>query len=209
MAARNISTLKKQFVLEIDRLDRLDKRNQADFSAGGTMRLLKNQLESLTEFLFLSGFRAYECFIGLLFAHYCCEAPHSSRKSVHSFLQPKSVMHASQLIKSSMHFIDWSSPDTVISRAELYLKDGFPFKLPFTTHRTNLSSLKKIRNHIAHNSLESLEEYKKVVKDYYSTIPLKIPSPGAFLLLPSKQNRHIYNLQAFFNLMKMLSNELT
>jgi hypothetical protein len=108
-----------------------------------------------------------------------------------------------------MPFLDWASPDTVIERSELYLEGGFPVKLPYTTNLSSLRTFRRIRNHIAHNSSGSLEEFKKVLKDHYSTIPLKIPKPGEFLLVSEEGNGTKYKLLAFFDLMRTLSVHLT
>jgi hypothetical protein len=100
-----------------------------------------------------------------------------------------------------MPFLDWSSPDTLIERAEAYLKDGYPLKTPLSTNLDSLRTLKKVRNHIAHMSPESLAEFKKVLKTHYGTIPLKLPRPGEFLLLTSRHST-LYYLRSYMDLME-------
>lgn len=209
MSSINIISTKKNFLKEITRLKQLDDLNQSYFLGFSKKRISKKQIEYLSEFIFFSGFRDYENFIGSLFSLYSCGHVHSSKKSVKSYLNPKNTVHALELMKSSMPFLEWSSPNLVIDRSELCFKDGFPFKLSLTTHYKDLLTYKRIRNHIAHNSPESLKKYKNVVKDYYSTLPLKLPSPGKYLLLPDKNNSSTYILRNFFDLMETLCNELT
>jgi len=118
-------------------------------------------------------------------------------------------LHAEELIQSSRRFLDWTNPDTVIDRSELYLKDGFPIKLPYTTNRETLLDFKRIRNHIAHDSKESLAGYQVVLRRHYGTIPLKIPPPGEYLLVPDSNDPSKYKLLVFFALMRRLSTDLT
>jgi hypothetical protein len=210
---RKLSAVLRDFHTELRRLERFDAENQARFSASlGTAQpstLSKHQLHFLTEAVFFRAYRAYESFVRDTFLLYCLEKRPRSGARVVSFLNPRSFQHAERLIQSSMPFLDWRSPDTILDRAEIYLKDGFPIKLPYTTHREVLRDFKKIRNHIAHDSKESLNGYKQVLRKHYGTIPLKIPSPGEFLLVRDKKKPKKYKLLIFFDVMSKLSNDLT
>jgi hypothetical protein len=95
-----------------------------------------------------------------------------------------------------MPFLDWSSPDNLLERAEAYLDEGYPVKTPLTANREVLREMKSLRNHIAHRSAESLLGYKKVLKSHYATMPLRIPSPGEFLLVARKMGSG-YKLQEY------------
>jgi hypothetical protein len=202
-----LSACYNDFVREINRLERFDNQNQVNFTNG---YLTKIQLNLLVESIFFTGFRSYESFIREIFVLYCMEKPPRSNSKVVSYLKPKSFLHSEQLLKSSMSFLDWNNPDTIIERAETYLANGHPVKLPYTTNRVVLKEYKLIRNQIAHDSLESFENYKKVVRRYYhGTLPLTTPSPGEFLVLPSRTNHSNYLLLDFFDLMRSLSYDLT
>jgi len=206
---RKTSTVLRAFQAEIKRLEKFDSENQLKFTTSGKKgNLSLRQLHLLTEHIFFVGFRTYEGFIRDLFLLYCLEKPHSSGKKVVSYLRPKDFNHAEILIKSSMSFLDWTSPDEVIGRAETYLQNGFPIKLPYESNLQSLREFKHIRNHIAHNSKESLEKFKKVVKGHYGTMPLVIPPPGEFLLIPDKTNPKKYKLLVFFDLMKRIAQQL-
>ena len=205
---RKISAVTRDFQTELNRLEHFDAKNQARFSAS-TGALSKHQLHFLTEAVFFRAFRAYESFVRDTFLLYCLEKRRRSGAKVTSFLTPKSFSHAEELIQSSMRFLDWTNSDIVIERAELYLRDGFPIKLPYTTHRETLRDFKRIRNHIAHDSKESLAEYQIVLRKHYGATLLRIPSPGEFLLVPDKTYPTKYKLLVFFNLMRKLSTDLT
>ena len=209
---RKVSAVLNDFHAELTYLERFDAENQANFSAlhgaSTSQRLSKRQLHLLTESIFFAAFRAYENFVRDIFLLYCLEKRPQSRKKVHSYLRPKSFQHAEELLQSSMPFLDWVSPDTIIARADLYLKDGFPVKLPYTTKLNSLSDFKRIRNHIAHQSPQSVQAYKKVLRKHYAVVPVTVPSPGEFLLITDRSDPSKYILLTFFQLMRNLSNDL-
>lgn len=195
---------------EFRTLRALDDKDQKLFSAGSArMQLTKAQMHLLTEAVFFAAFRAYEQFLRNVFLLYCCGIQTNRRKLVRSFLHPKTIQHAETLVKSSMPFLDWSSPDILIERAEAYLKDGYPLKIPLSSNLECLQTLKKVRNHIAHMSVESTAEFKKVVKTHYGTIPLRLPRPGEYLLLPCKQDLSTYYLSSFMDLMEDVASQVT
>lgn len=202
-----ISASYNSFIQEITRLERFDFLNHQKFSIN---ELTKPQMELMVESIFFASFRSYEGFIREIFVLYCLEKHTPTKRNVKSFLKPKNFEHSELLVKSSMPFLDWTSPETVIERSELYLKDGYPIKLPYTTNLQQLRDFKKLRNHIAHNSFESEIQYEKLVRTYYNGVkPLIIPSPGQYLMLPSKRNATNYLLLDFFQLMKTISLDLT
>jgi hypothetical protein len=202
VAKRKLSAVRAAFEADIQRLSKLDADNQRRFTASigaaGLVGLPKKQLQLLTEATFFAGFRSYENFLRDAFLLYCLGQSTTTGKKVRSYLQPRDVEHAEELLQSSMPFLDWSSPSTVSTRAEVYLKNGFPVKNALTSNQVKLQRYKVIRNHIAHKSTTSLAEYKKVLKSHFSTIPLVIPEPGEFLLLPESGTTK-YKLQVFFD----------
>lgn len=187
----------------------LDAVNQRQFSAGVNRKasLTKVQLHVLTEAIFFAAFRAYEQFMRNVFILFCCGVQPSRRRLVRPYLKPKTLKHAEELLQSSMPFLDWSSPDSVIERAETYLEDGYPIKDVLSANIDSLRDFKRIRNHIAHMSKESYIEYLKTVKRHYGTVPLRVPRPGEFLLLTRRGSRSYY-LSDYLQLIENVSKEL-
>ena len=206
---RKITGPYKDFLSEINRLLRQDAANQALFSSSTSARMAVQQLHMLTESIFFNGYRQYENFLRDIFLLYCQEKNTLTDKTVRSYLRPKNYLHTESMIKSAMPFLDWTSPNTIIQRAEIYLKDGYPIRLPYTSKRETIADLKKLRNHIAHKSEESLEQYKRVLRKHYTVVPLQIPEPGEFLLLPDKRNPNKYKLIVYFEFLKELAVDLT
>lgn len=202
-----ISASYNSFIQEIKRLERFDFLNHQKFSAH---QLTKAQIELMVESIFFAAFRSYEGFIREIFVLYCQEKKTDTKTNIKSYLKPKNFEHSELLVKSSMPFLDWTSPETIIERSELYLENGYPIKLPYTTNLQQLRDFKRLRNHIAHNSLESETQYEKLVRVHYGGIrPLIIPTPGQYLMLTSHRNQTNYLLLDFFDLMKTISVDLT
>ncbi len=208
VSRRRISAVVKDFRREIKRLRHFDAENQAKFSCRPRI-ISKTQLHFLTETVFFRAFRAYECLIRDIFLLYTLEKRPCSGVKVTSYLKPRNFLHAEALIRSSMRFVEWSNPDFVIRRAEIYLKDGFPIKPPLAANLLPLHSFRKIRNHIAHDSRESLDGYKSVLIEHFTTLPLSEPTPGEFLLLNDRNQPNKYKLLVLFDLMNGLVSNLT
>lgn len=178
MERRKVSAVKADVIKQLDKLLRLDIDNQKRFSGS----VNRYQLELLTETVFFYAYREFENFLEDAFVLFSLEKKSISGKKYSSFLKPKNFSHARELLQSGMQFLDWTSPDSVISRAEIYLVDGKPFKTPIASSLESLRDMKKLRNHIAHNSRESRKGYIAVITKHYRTVPLKEPMPGKYLL---------------------------
>jgi len=207
IARRKLSAVFRDFQYEITQLERFDAENQSNFSSA-TRTISQKQLHFLTEAIFFRAFRYLEGFLRDIFLLYCLQKRPMDGSKVISYLKPSGFMHAETLIKSSMRFLDWANPDELIKRSEIYLKDGFPIKLPVSSNRESLQDFRKIRNHIAHDSKESLDDYKNVLRRHYGIIPLSIPEPGEFLLVPDKVNPTKYKLLIFFEQLNILASDL-
>ena len=195
---------------ELSTLRKLDTLNQRQSAAGGAKirRLTKGQLYLLTEALFFSAFRTYEHFLRNTFLLYCTSRQSTKRGMAQPYLRPRTTLHAEELIQSSMHFLDWGNPDILIQRAETYLKDGYPVKAAIASHIEALRDLKRVRNHIAHMSKESVVEYMKTLKRHFSVIPIRVPRPGEYLLLPSRSALGSYYLIEYFDLIQEVARQM-
>lgn len=141
----------------------------------------------LYEAIFLRIYRAYENLVENIFISYLSGEKTNGGTQITTYLRPKDRVHARAMITSSQPFLDWTTPRTVIQRAETYIEGDNPIKIAISSSLTHLVSAKKIRNHIAHNSPESMAEFNKVVLDFLQTFPLTQPSSGEFLSkIPTK-----------------------
>ena len=124
--------------------------------------------------------------------------PSSFGRRAQKYVSPKDYDHARMLVKSQSKYIDWINPTNLISRAELYFQDGFLIKPAIVSNQADLTDMVRIRNHIAHNSDESLHKYKLVLRNKLRTTPVTIPSVGEFLNLNLRENRNEYFLTFYF-----------
>jgi hypothetical protein len=201
----DVSTRLVSFRTELGDLRKFESQNQAAFSGGASPNRTANQLHLLVETVFFRAYRAYENYVRDVFLLYCTGHSCMSGAAATPFLTPRDITHAEQLLKSSMPFLDWGSPDELIKRAELYLDQGFPIKVPYAARLATLRDYKHIRNHIAHASTESLENYRKVVGRYFGAPPLPLPEPGELLLKPDKVVKAKYLLQTFLDTLENLA----
>ena len=184
MARLKISAVHRDFERELKTLLRLDNHNQS------RSELNNKQLILLTEGVFLAAFRAFENFLEESFLLYTLEKQGLSGRKPKSFLKPQSYKHSRELVRSSMPFLDWANPETVIQRAETYLHNGGPIKTVLAGAKQDLLDMKILRNQIAHNSSESRQQYEKMLRRIYGTTPLSMPPPGRHLLNIRTSSEH-------------------
>jgi hypothetical protein len=180
-----IDTAHQAFLVELRRLRAIDRENQSRFrlaAPGARSASLSNvQFSLLSEGVFSISFRQFERFLEEVFVLYAKGKRSPSGQRARPFIAPRSSDHALDLMQSAMTFLEWNSPDKVISRAELYLRDGAPVKNVITAHRTVFDDARIIRNHIAHDSRESLRRYRSVAARRLRIAPANVPAPGVFL----------------------------
>lgn len=148
-------------------------------------------------------------FLRNVFLLYVIGVQPGKRKLVRSHLVPRNRGHAEELIKSSMPFLDWSSPDILAERAAIYLRDGYPIVSVIQSHMEQLRDMKRVRNHIAHMSKESLNEYKKTLTRHFAVIPMKIPCPGEFLLTSCVGGQGGYYLLEYLRVIEEVAGQMT
>lgn len=77
------------------------------------------------------------------------------------------IQHAYQIISAdpgydpAKKFLPWTSPTNVIKLAELFFKDGAPFKAPLDKWKQALSLAVQVRNRVAHASEKCRADFKK------------------------------------------------
>lgn len=194
----------RDFQREINRLIRFNRINQERFLSG---QLNQAQIDLLVESVFFNSYRHYENFIRESFL-LCCLGKVSKRPKVRSFLNAKSFEHSEYLIKGTKPFLDWANPEELIRRAETFLENGYPFKLIIAAYSTQLKVYKKLRNHVAHDSIESLNHFKGILSVYFGYLPLAIPTVGSFLMQASLNNAGNNLLDDFFKTLGDITTKL-
>lgn len=178
----SVAEAHNSFRRDITTLFLLDQRTQAQNPS-----LVSSQIATINEAIFVRAFRAYENLLESIFIDYVQGENTLGGGNVVSYLRPRDAIHAYEMVKSSQPFLEWNRPSTVLARSETYLDCGGPIKTVLAAKQSLLQDFRKLRNHIAHNSRTSTEDYKKVVQHYLTTLPLTLPTPGEFLQLSKRE----------------------
>lgn len=152
------------------------------------------------EYTFLEGFKTWENFVENLFiSHARYNDPVSGKRS-YPYLAPKNEAHALELLTLERDYLDWTSPDNVISRAEKCFRTHSVMTSPIKLCMQDLRDMKKIRNHIAHGSKET----ERIFKDLSRTrLGRLVSRPGDFLNQTSPDGVNHYNVY-YLNILKDL-----
>ena len=164
---------------------------QADIEACRHLRLhavVSSEIDSDTkaliyESILLRGFRSYENAIEALFLDYLTGETKPDGTPVLTFVSPKDLAHARKLIHSSRNarHLDWASVETVRARCQVFLEQDDPIYTAIVDRTNELTWMRKVRNHIAHNSVESALQYESVLTNILLTKPEPFLRAGSFL----------------------------
>lgn len=153
------------------------------------------------EALLLRAFRVYENFVERLFFSVLSGEPLVNGATIDSCVSPRDESHARKLVGSAAatRFLDWSEPKTVRERCDIFLEAENSLGLAIGGKTTEITWMRKVRNHVAHNSVESASQFSGVLQTVLLTIPESLPSPGIFLRqIPKKGPVKDREVLAFF-----------
>lgn len=144
----------------------------------------KGYAEDFAEHSFLKAYIGWEIFLEDSFKSYLLGRRTDSGYKMKRYLKPKDLKHVENLIsyKWTNTYERWNYIE-VAKRADLFFKDYSNYSNAFTSIKTQLDDMSKIRNHIAHKSEKSKAEFEHVVRDrlHGGTVPSNI-TVGKFLL---------------------------
>lgn len=136
-------------------------------------RLHTQHVRRVVELAFLGVVGNWEEFLEQTLVRYIAGAICNNGYRPNLRLGPASgIPHAYQLISGdpkfdpSKQYIGLSSPQTVITLAELYLEDGCPYSSIMQENRARFIAAISLRNRVAHTSTKSREDFKKVARSF-------------------------------------------
>lgn len=152
------------------------------------------------ESVLIRAFRAHENFVERMFLSYLVGDAREDGTSVVSFASPRDREHARRMVSSgAARFIDWSDPSTVRERCGVFFEQDDPVYTAVGGKSSELTWMKKVRNHVAHNSVESAAQFAGVLRVVLLIEPAPTPSPGEFLqLIPTKGPARGREVLAYF-----------
>ena len=165
----------------------------------------KNALEYTVEYSFLEAFKTWENFVENSFSSHARYNDPVKGKRPYPYLAPKSEKHALELLTLEKDFIDWTSPDNIVSRAEVCFRNSAVITGPIKRNMQDLRDMKKIRNHVAHGSKESERIFKELSRTRVGSAEIR---GGKYLNYISPDGVNQYSLY-YLNLIKYLISKMS
>jgi len=162
-------------------------------------------LNACIEYVFLNGYKCWENFIEDLFISYSVYNPPISGITPNPYLNPLTETRALKLLKLEKPFMDWTSPDTIISRAEICFENHTIISEPLKRSIQDIRDAKRIRNCVAHGSKEAARIFNELCR---SKLGITGITPGVYLNKTSPDRINNFNVY-YLNLFKLLVEEMT
>ncbi len=164
------------------------------------------QLEQIAELAFLMVYSSWETFLEESFARFMCRAPSVSGWRPKSYVHPRNIEHARDLlIGPKLRYADWTDPQVVIERAELIFSGGRPYATPVRAAMQELNDMRTIRNCIAHRSVEARKKFSTLVRARLGVAHRF--GPGRFLLRQTQTPNQTY-LEFFSNYVLLVAQQI-
>ncbi|WP_139305889.1 hypothetical protein [Paracoccus sanguinis] len=137
--------------------------------------------DTIAEAQFLRIFTEYESAIEKCFLHYVTGGLSLNGHGAHSYLNLTDEGKARLLTKAGYKFLSWAKPSEVRTTSTNYLRDGWPLAPMLASREQMLTNAEKIRNRIAHKSIEATNHFSAVQRDLFGTERAFEISPGQLL----------------------------
>ena len=189
--------VKTQYIAQLDRLITIDAEYQRiSFSS-------VDILHQSIEYTFLQGYKNWENFIEDLFISCSRYKGKVFGSQGGSYLKPVEDVHALNLLKLEKDFIDWTNPETIISRAEICFSNHQIITESIKLTIKDLRDAKKLRNCIAHGSKESIRIFNELCRNNVGTVNI---TPGQYLDTISPDRSNNYNVYYLLLFKKLINN---
>lgn len=160
-----------------------DAANFHEIRGGHLCPIRHSRIYQINEMAFLSMFLAWEDFLEESFTRYMCGAVTRTHYCPKVYVSPINLDHALKFfIVRPRDYVEWSSAQQVIERAEMVFRDGEPYKSALRPLLTDLDDMRQIRNSIAHRSGTSWKRFETLVRKILGSRPYRL-TPGLFLSL--------------------------
>ena len=151
-----------------------------------------NRADAYAEALFLRSFAIYESDVEKLFLHYVTGGTSLGGEPANTYLRVTDVTLARRLTRAGWRFLSWSKPQEIRTTADTYIKEVWPISDIMSAKSQELSDCERIRNRIAHRSIESLHQFNVVQRNLLRTERLFPISPGQLLRIRSARLRKLH-----------------
>ncbi len=142
---------------------------------------MDHQADAYAEAIFLRAFAAYENDLETLFLHYVTGGASLQGVSAKTYLRVTEATLARKLTRAGYRFLSWAKPQEIRNTADNYIENGWPISAMMSAKSHDLADCERIRNRIAHNSLEAKGQFDVVQRNMLRTERLFPITPGQFL----------------------------
>lgn len=132
------------------------------------------------EYVVLKVFGKWEKFLEDIFIEYMLGGKSRNGCKVVRYVNPVDKDHAYRMIQNVNLYPDWSDTEKVLINARNFFENGGAFEI-LKTMKAELTSLKKVRNSIAHLSIRAQNDFEKLVQGKTGYLPDGI-TPAKFLI---------------------------
>jgi hypothetical protein len=193
--------------LNLTATKQLDKLLAIEATFQGQLSSEKAALDLAIEYSFLSGYKVWENFLEGIFISQSRFNDPVAGKRTYPFLMPKTEKHALDIIKLEKDYMDWTSPDIVIKRAEILFRNHHIVTAPITSSMQDLRDAKKVRNYIAHGGTEAKRLFDAVAQ---RRLGRRAKGAGDFLVSsPIGQANGPHHAVYYLDLFKSLVNAIS
>ncbi|MFC3943730.1 hypothetical protein [Pseudomonas gingeri] len=154
--------------------------------------------DAIAEALFLRVFTAYESDVEKIFLHYVTGGASLQGARANSYLSITDETAARKLTKGALKFLSWAKPDEIKRTAEIYLENGWPIAAMMSSASHYLADCERVRNRIAHNSIEAMQQFNTAQRNLLATERLFTITPGQFLRIRNPRLRQTH-IALYFN----------
>lgn len=156
--------------------------------------------DAYAEALFLRAFTAYENDVERLFLHYVTGGLTLQGTAANTYLRLTDEVAARKLTKAGYKFLSWAKPENIRTTAGTYIENGWPLADMMNAKSQDLGDCEKVRNRIAHNSLEARSDFSAVQRNTLQTERLFHLTPGQFLRIRNTRLRKLH-IAHYFDVM--------
>lgn len=134
----------------------------------------------MVEYTVLKLFGKWEKFLEDIFIEYMLGGHSQRGDSVNRYVNPIDKEHAYRIIQNVNLYPDWSDVEKILTNARNFFEDGGAFEI-LKTIKSEITSLKKVRNAIAHTSTRAQKDFENLVQGKVGYLPEGI-LPAKFLI---------------------------
>lgn len=144
----------------LQRLDGTRLRLEASHAKGD---LLKTDIETVYEALFLRAITGFELYLEQMFIDILLGKTHHHPSRACAILKTSTKLDLLKILNRGNDYLTWLPYANTEGRARLYLKNGRPFSELTNGDKSLLADMTRIRNAIAHKSEHASKQFQQKV----------------------------------------------